>query len=423
MLALYVNVSHGILDDMTDNLQSFSTARGMTDLLPEDMRSFRYIEDIFREISGNWGYEEVRTPSVENYNVFTSAGALTPESLMRAYTFLDWDGWSGERVMLRYDSTISVVRAATLAALELPARLFYVQSAFRFNESEDQGEEWQCGLEYLDALPGSGELEVITLAADLFSEMELPTQVKLSHSGIAQAVFDLAEVDDRLVRRNLLSRITDEGEGVFLELLEDNVAALTLIRAIFSDVNQSPDVLEKFITLAAAGLPKAVPALSELQDLTRTLVNTGRSICIDLSMQLDFEYYDGAFFEFIDTENYETLGRGGRYKPTVAGDLKSAVGFALDIPTVLGCLQLEGMKDTNQVNMLPTGKGDYAFALEIAEALHKKGIVASLGGNNSADIVIKIRENTISLLGQNGQYEDIALEGLLELLLENKEKN
>ena len=69
MLALYVNVSHGILDNMTDNLQSFSTARGMTDLLPEDMRSFRYIEDIFREISGNWGYEEVRTPSVENYNV------------------------------------------------------------------------------------------------------------------------------------------------------------------------------------------------------------------------------------------------------------------------------------------------------------------------------------------------------------------
>jgi len=408
---------------MTDNLQSFSTARGMTDLLPEDMRSFRYIEDIFREISGNWGYEEVRTPSVENYNVFTSAGALTPESLMRAYTFLDWDGWSGERVMLRYDSTISVVRAATLAALELPARLFYVQSAFRFNESEDQGEEWQCGLEYLDALPGSGELEVITLAADLFSEMELSTQVKLSHSGIAQAVFDLAEVDDMLVRRNLLSRITDEGEGVFLELLEDNVAALTLIRAIFSGVNQSPDVLDKFITLAVAGLPKAVPALSELQDLTKTLVNTGRSICIDLSMQLDFEYYDGAFFEFIDTENYETLGRGGRYKPAAAGDLKSAVGFALDIPTALGCLQLEGMKDTNQVNMLPTEKGDYTFALEIAEALHEKGIVASLGGNNSADIVIKIRENTISLLGQNGQYEDIALEGLLELLLENKENN
>ena len=394
----------------------------MIDLLPEDMRSFRYIEDTFREISGNWGYEEVRTPSVENYNVFTSAGALTPESLMRAYTFLDWDGWSGERVMLRYDSTISVVRAATLAALELPARLFYVQSAFRFNESEDQGEEWQCGLEYLEALPGSGELEVITLAADLFSEMKLPAQVKLSHSGIAQAVFDLAEVDDMLVRRNLLSRITDEGEGVFVELLEDNVAALTLIRAIFSDVNQSPDVLENFITLAAAGLPKAVPALSELQDLTRTLVNTGRSICIDLSMQLDFEYYDGAFFEFIDTENYETLGRGGRYKPTVAGDLKSAVGFALDIPTVLGRLQLEGMKDTNQVNMLPTEKGDYDFTLEIAEALHKKGIVASLGGNNSAGIVIKIQENTISLLGQNGQYEDIALEGLLELLLENKEK-
>ena len=97
----------------------------------------------------------MRTPTIENYSLFTSAGALTPESLTRAYTFLDWDGWSGERVMLRYDSTISVARAATLASLGLPARLFYVQSAFRFNESEDQGEEWQCGLEYLDAIPQS----------------------------------------------------------------------------------------------------------------------------------------------------------------------------------------------------------------------------------------------------------------------------
>ena len=423
MLALYVNVGHGILGIMIDNLQPFSTARGMSDLLPKDMRAFRYIEDIFREISSNWGYEEVRTPSVENYNVFTSAGALTPESLMRAYTFLDWDGWSGERVMLRYDSTISVVRAAILAALELPARLFYVQSVFRFNESEDQGEEWQCGLEYLDALPGSGELEVITLASDFFSKMKLPAQVKLSHSGIVHAVFDLAEVDDMLVRRNLLSRITDEGEDVFVELLKDNVPALALIHAIFADVNQSPDVLENFITLASAGLPKAVPALSDLQVLTRTLVNTGRSVCIDLSMQLDFEYYDGAFFEFIDAENYETLGRGGRYKPTVSGGLKSAVGFALDIPTVLGHLELEGMKDTNQVNILPTGKGDYAFALEIADTLHQKGMVASLGGNNSAGSVIKIRENTISLISQDGQYEDITLEGLLELVLKNKENN
>ena len=278
---------------MTDNFQSFSTARGMHDLLPEDMRSFRYIEDTFRKISSNWGYEELRTPTIENYSLFTSAGGLTPESLTRAYTFLDWDGWSGERVMLRYDSTISVARAVTLASLGLPARLFYVQSAFRFNESEDQGEEWQCGLEYLDAIPQSGELEVVTLAAELFSEMKIPAQIKLSHSGIVRAIFEMAEIDDMLVRRNLLTRIASEGEGVFSELLEGNASALALITAIYADVNQSPEVLANFVALASAGLPEAIPALTELKDLAEILVSVGRNVCIDLSMQLDFEYYDG----------------------------------------------------------------------------------------------------------------------------------
>lgn len=407
---------------MADNFHSFSTARGMNDLLPEDMRSFRYIEDTFRKISNNWGYEELRTPTIENYSLFTSAGALTPESLTRAYTFLDWDGWSGERVMLRYDSTISVARAATLASLGLPARLFYVQSAFRFNESEDQGEEWQCGLEYLDAIPQSGELEVVTLASELFSEMKIPAQIRLSHSGIVHAVFKLAEVDDMLVRRNLLARIASEGKGVFSELLKGNAAALALINAIYADVNQSPEVLGNFVALASAGLPEAVPAFIELQDLTKILVSVGRNVCIDLSMQLDFEYYDGVFFEFIDTKNLKSLGRGGRYKPNPEGGLKSAVGFALDIPVVLGHLQLARIPEKGQVNLLPSRKEDFAFTLQIADVLHENGIIASLDGKNSADINVQIRNEIISLLRQDGQQDEIDLTSLLQLVLEVKEK-
>ena len=88
----------------------------MRDLLPDQMRAFRRVEDAFREVAGRWGYEEIRTPTVESYSLFTAAGALSPEMLAGAYTFLDWDGWSGERVMLRYDSTIPVARAAADAA-------------------------------------------------------------------------------------------------------------------------------------------------------------------------------------------------------------------------------------------------------------------------------------------------------------------
>jgi histidyl-tRNA synthetase len=51
--------------------------KGMQDLLPEDMLRFRRIEDTFRTCCRNWGYQEVRTPTLEYLYLFTAAGTLT----------------------------------------------------------------------------------------------------------------------------------------------------------------------------------------------------------------------------------------------------------------------------------------------------------------------------------------------------------
>jgi len=120
-------------------------SRGMRDLLPADMRAFRQVEDAFRAAASRWGYDEIRTPTLETYSLFTAAGALTPEMLSRVYSFLDWDGWSGERVVLRPDSTIPVTRAAYEGGIEPPARLSYIQNVFRFAEAGDREHEHRDG--------------------------------------------------------------------------------------------------------------------------------------------------------------------------------------------------------------------------------------------------------------------------------------
>jgi histidyl-tRNA synthetase len=70
----------------------------MRDLFPSDMEKFRLITEIFRESCNKWGYEEVRTPTLEHLHLFTQAGTLTPGMLNKVYSFLDWDGWDGERL-------------------------------------------------------------------------------------------------------------------------------------------------------------------------------------------------------------------------------------------------------------------------------------------------------------------------------------
>ena len=80
------------------------------DLLPKDMIKFRHAERLFLEEAIRWGYQEIRTPTIEPISLFTAAGTLDPRMLDNLYSFLDWDGWSGQRVVLRPDGTIPANR-------------------------------------------------------------------------------------------------------------------------------------------------------------------------------------------------------------------------------------------------------------------------------------------------------------------------
>ena len=105
--------------------------KGCQDLSPEEMIRFRLIEQAFRDCCLRWGCSEVKTPTLEYLHLFTSTGTLTPGMLGRVYSFLDWDGWSGQRVVLRPDGTIPVARfyIDNMASQGL-AKLFYVTNIF-----------------------------------------------------------------------------------------------------------------------------------------------------------------------------------------------------------------------------------------------------------------------------------------------------
>jgi len=110
--------------------------KGTRDLAPQQMAQFRLIESVFRDSCLKWGYREVRTPTLEYLHLFTSTGTLTPGTLGKVYSFLDWDGWSGERVVLRPDGTIPVARMyIDTENKPTTARYFYVTNIFIFEST------------------------------------------------------------------------------------------------------------------------------------------------------------------------------------------------------------------------------------------------------------------------------------------------
>src|SRR5579885_894233 len=110
--------------------------RGMRDLLPDELARIRRLESAFRAVCAAWGYREVRTPTLEHLYLFTSSGTLSPQLLGRVYSFLDWDGWTGERVVLRPDATIPVARFYREVLGSGIAKLAYVANIFRFVEGD-----------------------------------------------------------------------------------------------------------------------------------------------------------------------------------------------------------------------------------------------------------------------------------------------
>jgi len=142
--------------------------KGFSDLSPDEMRAFRFVEDTFRDCCLGWGYDDIRTPTLEYLYLFTSAGTLTPNMLGKVYSFLDWDGWSGERVVLKPDGTIPTARFYIDDKKSGLARLFYITNVFMFEETgKKPRERWQCGAELIGMNTALSDVELLSLSLDV----------------------------------------------------------------------------------------------------------------------------------------------------------------------------------------------------------------------------------------------------------------
>jgi histidyl-tRNA synthetase len=305
--------------------------KGAWDMLPRDTRCFRYIEDAFRSSCLNWGYQEVKTPTLEYLHLFTSAGTLTPSMLNKVYSFLDWDGWSGERVVLRPDGTIPVARLyiENMAPEEL-CRLFYVTNVFAFEESgKENREQWQCGVELLGDPKPASDVEIIMLAIEILKNSYLENiEVQLSHAGVLKALLKDMKLKPEQ-EKVLLTEIRDGNWKVLTKTKSGNSDTDRLLKLLLDLRGKSSGFLENI---------KAFPGGSanlkrELDNFTRITSLLDALECqyqIDITSTIGFEYYTGLCFQF--SVNNQRVGGGGRYNdliPLIGGLPVPACGFAL----------------------------------------------------------------------------------------------
>ncbi len=367
--------------------------KGTQDLSPEQMRRFRLIEGVFRECCLKWGYEEVRTPTLEYLHLFTSTGTLTPSRLGRVYSFLDWDGWSGERVVLRPDGTIPIARLYidTMEAKKL-VKLFYVTNVFSFEETgKETREKWQCGAELIGAGSTTADIDLILLALEVLRNVGLDgVQLVLSHAGLIKALLAKFDLDPR-VQTRLLDQILDGNEEVLLKIKSEKPEFSRILAPLLDLKGKSSGFLKNVKALFNQDWPEIKPSLDNFVNIVDLLEEMGISYQIDITSGRGFEYYTGVMYQCVAVG--ERICGGGRYDaliPLMGGGEIPASGFALYLDNLMNIIESGTLTESPARRAMvksEAGEGTLKEAFGIADFLRKVGYTAEIdiGSQEPAD--------------------------------------
>src|SRR5712671_6531051 len=163
--------------------------KGTRDLLPPDTAVWNRVDGIAREVFQAYNYHEIRTPILEETQLFArGVGQETDIVSKEMYTFDDRDGSS---VTLRPENTASVIRAYIEHRLDQKPgvqKLYYIGPMFR-RERPQKGryrQFFQIGAEAIGSESPLIDAEVIEMVVEIFTRVGL-TGFKLLINSVGDA--------------------------------------------------------------------------------------------------------------------------------------------------------------------------------------------------------------------------------------------
>ncbi len=304
------------------------SVRGMNDIFQPDITLWQEIEAAIRKICHSYGYSEIRTPIVENTELFKrGVGEDTDVVEKEMYTFADRNG---DSLTLRPEGTAGVVRAVVEQGLmnENPIlKLYYVGQMFR-HERPQKGryrQFYQFGIELMGSTHAFSDVEVMALQYNIFRSLGVANMMELQVSSVGCEVCR-PPYKERLIK--LLEAKKDQ-------LPED------VQKRMYTNPQRIFDHKDEKVQKIAMDLPVLLDQLCETCKTHHELVQEGLNalkikFVINPKIVRGLDYYTQTAFEFVTDKlgAQATVCGGGRYNKLVAqlgGPEAPAVGFGLGI--------------------------------------------------------------------------------------------
>jgi ATP phosphoribosyltransferase regulatory subunit len=299
-----------------------------------EARLRRTIEDTAMSVFAAWSYEEVITPSVDYYDLFEQG--MGQAEAQRGFRFTDNDG---RLLALRPDVTSSVARmAATLLSERTrPLRFCYAAPVFRQqpqSHAEWRRENTQLGCELIGIGGHEADLEVLRLAAEILSRLDLQTSYVITINNVEIFNGVAAELNLPATAREQLRRLIDTRETAELQRFMNGFST-SEGRAFLqpTQLTGKRDVLRAAREVIEN--PRSVAVLDSLDRLWDSIESLGLAerFEIDLSDVSSLDYYTGLSLKVFVHGAGASVGRGGRYDGLTGnfGRAEPAVGFVLNL--------------------------------------------------------------------------------------------
>ena len=326
--------------------QQTRPARGMRDLLPEDVRRREYVIGVVSRVYQAYGFEPLETPALENIETLTGKYGDEGNKLIFKVLRRGEHESSGETdLALRYDLTVPLARVVAEYRGKLPKffKRYQIQPVWRADRPARgrYREFYQCDVDAIGSRSMVVESELCAAVSDVLVALGFRDfTIRLNHRRVLSGLLQAAGVDATLHGAALIAidKLDKIGkEGVHAELTGRGVDSVAASRVL--------DTFHGAMTVAhARELVAAIPeAAAGVDDLDRILtLSAGTSaaayVRFDPSLARGLSYYTGAIMEVAVPDLAGSLGGGGRYDGLIGmflGEDVPACGFSLGLERIL----------------------------------------------------------------------------------------
>ncbi len=368
--------------------------RGMRDLLFEEKIQRDEIVTVLKNVFELYGFNPWETPSLERWEVLSSKYAGGAEILKETYKLEDQ---GGRKLGLRYDLTVPLCRViAGNSSFAMPVKRYAIGSIWRDGPIKlgRYREFTQCDVDITGAKSGLADAEVISLACDAFTQLNIDYVVKVNNRKLLEGLIESLGVENKNVESVILSidKLAKIGsQEVEKELIEKglSISLAKKIVGIFREFeNLSFEEVFSNCEKLVGKSEKAKQGLTELEEVFDFLegFEKTKNVVVDVSLARGLVYYTGTVFEVYAKGSKVTssIAGGGRFDELIgkfAGrENIPAVGISFGLDTIGEVLKLQlrkpARKTVADVFVIPIKT--IPQCISIASELRRNGVRTAL---------------------------------------------